>query len=158
MKSPTSSVVGFSSDLTCDIIFLAISATLCLCYMQCLGCDWVIILGFPPVIYPISIFKLGQVFALFPWLTQLLELCNSTPRIPQLCNDDWPGTVLTPGLWGWLNLEKLFHCPFMYFIKLCCPAIYLLLFVVTSSFHQLALFIVYLTTFFTTAIFCMLSF
>ena len=37
-----------------DIIFLAISATLYLCYMQCFGCGCVIMLGFPPIVYPSS--------------------------------------------------------------------------------------------------------
>ena len=44
------SMVGLQS---CDIILCVIPATRCSCYMQCLGREWVIILGFPPV-YPCS--------------------------------------------------------------------------------------------------------
>ena len=39
---------------SCDIIFLMISTVCCSCYMQCLGCECVIISGFPPVVHPFS--------------------------------------------------------------------------------------------------------
>ena len=35
---------------SCDIIFCVISATSCSCYMQCLGREYLVILGFPPVV------------------------------------------------------------------------------------------------------------
>ena len=44
----------WSAAGSCDVIFWVISATSCSCYTQCLGCEWVIILGFPPLIYPSS--------------------------------------------------------------------------------------------------------
>ena len=49
MKSPTRSVFYMRS---CDVILWLISVTRCPCYMQCLGHELVIILGFPPVMYP----------------------------------------------------------------------------------------------------------
>ena len=46
--------IPFKNFWSCDVIFWVISATCSLCYIQCLRCEWVIISGFPPLMYPSS--------------------------------------------------------------------------------------------------------
>ena len=56
IKSPTRSQ---TYDRSCAIIFWVISATCSSYYMQCLGCEWVILLGFP-LFVPCARLKIGR--------------------------------------------------------------------------------------------------
>ena len=68
------------------------------CYLQCLGREWVIIIGFHTRRVPV--FKLGRVFALFPRLTQ--ERLRSLYRFSLCC-------VTFPKIWSLSQLLNVIH-------------------------------------------------
>ena len=75
-KSATSSVVSLRQRHN---ILYVISATLCWCYMQCLGRKWVNILRFPAAVYPASNWAgICVVFLLisFPRFTEMIVLTS----------------------------------------------------------------------------------
>ena len=70
---------------------------------QSLGHEWVIHYIRIPTSHT-SNFKLGWVFALFPWFTQYRPAKSIATIVyfdtPQLYGDEWPGVVLTTGQRG----------------------------------------------------------
>ena len=132
-ESFTMSVVGLRS---CDTI-LGDSATPCSCYVQCLGREWIIILGFPPVVCPSSNWAgclcCSHGWHSSDWRTQLLQLYSLTAlthslrfagmirrwrkqnKNIQLCNL-FPSNMSWIAQWPFVCLISFFHV-FTFFIK-----------------------------------------
>ena len=106
----TRQLCGRSSVMWYDLG--VISTIRCSCYMQCLGCEWVIILGFPSVMYPSSNWDgyLLYCYTFFTW----------TPFTSTVCGDDsfhFP-SIIVDHIWNncvFTYMNK--HYKYIYFIE-----------------------------------------
>ena len=94
MKS--SSMRSEVSLQSCDKM-LVISATSCLCYMQYVQCEWVIILGFPSVPNPSS--NCASICAFSPAnVVNFIVRLHPLPQFAETISQGYRNAAVTPGL------------------------------------------------------------